>query len=248
MRGLFENATNFNGDVSKWDVSRVLTMERMVAGASSFNADLSRWDVSQVSNMQSMFEGASSFSGDLSSWNVSQVSNMHSMFKRASNFIGELVSCSPTSRVGTEVPVRRYLVNGDFSADDIPNSPGHVFRNPYGWGESVGDIAIVRNGNEHWGAVDSGVGANFISIHDSGAALTQTLNHLEGGRSYVVAFMLTHLPGYSDDEPLRVNIDGGTVGQSHAAVGGWLFAAAFLNSKLLTRINMPCLFLGCLHD
>lgn len=37
---------------------------------SEFNGDISKWDVSNVENMNSMFE-ESSFNGDISKWDVS---------------------------------------------------------------------------------------------------------------------------------------------------------------------------------
>ena len=45
-------------------------MSSMFDGASNFNGDLSSWDVSNVINMSNMFESAISFNGDLSSWDV----------------------------------------------------------------------------------------------------------------------------------------------------------------------------------
>ena len=47
MSSLFES-TNFNGNISKWDVSNVENMSYMFAGCKVFNQDLSKWDVSNV--------------------------------------------------------------------------------------------------------------------------------------------------------------------------------------------------------
>ena len=65
MNQMFEGATSFNRDLSKWDVSKVTTMWGMFNGASSFNRDLSKWDVSSVTTMASMFKGATSFAQTL---------------------------------------------------------------------------------------------------------------------------------------------------------------------------------------
>ena len=48
----------FNDDISSWDVSNVVSMERMFHGCETFNQDLSYWDVSNVTNMRGMFHGA----------------------------------------------------------------------------------------------------------------------------------------------------------------------------------------------
>lgn len=70
MISMFNNATNFNGDISGWDVSNVTSMAGMFQGASSFNGDISGWDVSNVIAMANMFYGATSFNQDLSGWCV----------------------------------------------------------------------------------------------------------------------------------------------------------------------------------
>lgn len=48
----------------------------MFSGAKVFNQDVSKWNVSKVINMEKMFLGAKIFNGDISSWNISNVTNM----------------------------------------------------------------------------------------------------------------------------------------------------------------------------
>ena len=45
MDGMFEGATNFNQDISKWQTNNVTKMDRMFKGATSFNQDISKWCV-----------------------------------------------------------------------------------------------------------------------------------------------------------------------------------------------------------
>ena len=97
MSSMFELASAFNGDLSSWNVSSVTDMPFMFYAASSFNGDLSRWDVSSVTNMNRMFLQASSFNGDLSRWDVSSVDDMYSMFSGASDFNGDLSSWNVSS-------------------------------------------------------------------------------------------------------------------------------------------------------
>ena len=70
MNSLFSES-QFNGDISKWDVSNVTDMSRMFRD-SEFNRDISNWDVSNVTDMNRMFQ-KSQFNGDISNWNVSNV-------------------------------------------------------------------------------------------------------------------------------------------------------------------------------
>ena len=93
MRWLFSSDTTngyeleeFNGDISKWDVSAVTDMRAMFAGATSFNGDISDWKVSEVTNMFAMFQDATAFDRDISEWDVSEVTNMRSMFAGATAF------------------------------------------------------------------------------------------------------------------------------------------------------------------
>ena len=54
MSYLFADS-DFNGDISKWDVSNVTNMEHMFF-RSKFNGDISKWDVSNVTDMEFMFD------------------------------------------------------------------------------------------------------------------------------------------------------------------------------------------------
>jgi surface protein len=76
--------TIFNGDISSWDVSNVVSMPNMFSNATSFNIDISSWDVSSVTNMGGMFSNATNLNIDLSSWDVSSVTDMDGMFQGAS--------------------------------------------------------------------------------------------------------------------------------------------------------------------
>ena len=79
MSSLFEYS-DFNGNISKWDVSNVTSMEYMFFVCKSFNQDISSWDVSNVTNMEGMFCECESFNKDISTWDVSNIRNNEDMF------------------------------------------------------------------------------------------------------------------------------------------------------------------------
>ena len=71
---------NFNGDISRWNVSNVDDMSCMFFNCEKFNCDLSKWDVSNVKDMGAMFYNCYKFNCDLSNWNVSNVEEMYNAF------------------------------------------------------------------------------------------------------------------------------------------------------------------------
>ena len=79
MSGLFKE-TDFNGDISSWDVSNVTNMSFIFWGCEAFNQDISKWDVSNVIDMQGMFCSCKSFNQDISNWDVSNVKNINYVF------------------------------------------------------------------------------------------------------------------------------------------------------------------------
>merc|ERR1712238_228830 len=87
MDGFFEN-TDFNADISSWDVSSADSMAGMFNKAARFNSDVSDWDVSSVTNMAYMFYKAIKFNGDVSDWDVSSVRLIERMFEGATEFTG----------------------------------------------------------------------------------------------------------------------------------------------------------------
>lgn len=80
MSGLFSTGqlSKFNGDISKWDVSRVIYMSAMFE-ASEFDGDISGWNVSNVEDMTYMFSD-SVFDQDISKWKINPDCDTTDMF------------------------------------------------------------------------------------------------------------------------------------------------------------------------
>ena len=92
MSSMFNNATEFNKDISNWNVSNVTNMSSMFSGASSFNQDISNWTVSNVTDMSAMFQNCISFNQNISNWDVSNVTTMSNMFNDATTFNQDISS------------------------------------------------------------------------------------------------------------------------------------------------------------
>ena len=91
---MFEGATAFNGNLSKWNVYGVIDMTSMFKGATAFDGDISTWNVSKLLHMNSMFQGATAFTGKrLGRWKLySGYIKMMYMFENATALNTDLSS------------------------------------------------------------------------------------------------------------------------------------------------------------
>ena len=122
MSYMFSNATSFNQDIGRWNVSNVENMESMFNNATSFNQDIGRWNVSNVENMESMFNNATSFDQDIGEWNVSSVTNMNIMFLGARAFNQDIGGWNVGSVTDMEYMFYRATAfNQDIGAWNVSN-------------------------------------------------------------------------------------------------------------------------------
>jgi surface protein len=118
MRAVFQDS-KFNGDISNWDVSNVESM-RSLFQISDFNGDISKWDVSNVTDMGDMFISSPSFNSDISNWDTSNVTNMRSMFC-FSKFNGDISKWDVSNVDNIAGMFRGSNFNGNISMWDISN-------------------------------------------------------------------------------------------------------------------------------
>ena len=95
MNSLFSNKEDFNGDLSRWNVSSVEYMGGTFEGATLFNGDLSSWNVANVVYMESMFEGATSFDRQLSgAWSTSTAIKNYMFYNSPGTIAGKTKNTS----------------------------------------------------------------------------------------------------------------------------------------------------------
>lgn len=83
MAGMFASATSFNQPLDHWDVRKVTSMSSLFNGAAAFNQDIGNWETNSLTACDLTFNGAAAFNKDIGSWNVGKVTNMYSMFSRS---------------------------------------------------------------------------------------------------------------------------------------------------------------------
>ena len=93
--GLFQSASNFNGDVTTWNLTHVTTTRSLFYSAGAFNQNISTWQrstpgdtstMANVTNAAEMFVNAAAFNQNIGNWNVSSLQDAHSMFGGAQTF------------------------------------------------------------------------------------------------------------------------------------------------------------------
>ena len=85
MASMFSES-DFNQDLSKWDMKFVRDMTRMFSGAYAFNQILSSWNPLAAKSMSEMFQNTRVFNADISNWNVGSVTSFYRMFYNATAF------------------------------------------------------------------------------------------------------------------------------------------------------------------
>jgi surface protein len=145
MRGMFQNATDFNQDIRYWDVSNVTNMNTMFWGATAFNQPIGDWDVSNVIRMGGTFAYANAFNQPIGDWDVSNVLTMDSLFYETDNF-NQDISNWDVSQVNTMWSVFHDAIvfNQDISNWDVSQvyRMSNMFRDAYAFNQDLSSWSV----------------------------------------------------------------------------------------------------------
>ena len=107
LNDAFYLCTNFNSNISNWNVSNVTNMSSMFKLCEFYNSNLNNWDVSNVTDMSNMFENAYRFNNDNTpmNWNcndnliANKFGNRSALYKNNNYAIG---AGNATRRIGNQ--------------------------------------------------------------------------------------------------------------------------------------------------
>ena len=98
---LFDNTiselfADFNGNISKWDVSNVTDIKYCFGFCKKFNGDLSGWNLSEAEDISFMFKNCYEFQGKgLENWNISKAETARGMFMNCKKFNSNISKWDP---------------------------------------------------------------------------------------------------------------------------------------------------------
>ena len=183
----FVGCSNFNFNISTWDVSNVTNMWGMFALAPAFNQDISSWNVSNVTGMSFMFQNATSFNQNISNWNVSNVTGMYYMFGNATSFnqnIGSWNVSNVTSMgdmfTGVTLSTANYdaLLIGWSGQTLQPSITFNGGGSKYSC-DAIAERAILTGAPNNWTITDGGLLADAIAPVADAATLSDVTAECE---------------------------------------------------------------------
>jgi surface protein len=121
MSSILFTAISFEGDISRWDVSRVTSMASSFSNMPKFRSDLSSWKTSSLQNLNSAFLNSTAFDSDLGNWDVSHVTDMYFAFTASNLSSGDLSSWDVSQVVNMYAAFAGTPWNGDISAWNVSN-------------------------------------------------------------------------------------------------------------------------------
>lgn len=94
---MFKDAHFEKLDLSKCDMSRIISAEKMFAGCSGEITGLNCWNTAKLENAKKMFNGASIGELNLSQWNTQNITNVEAMFEECTSHKIDISSWNPSN-------------------------------------------------------------------------------------------------------------------------------------------------------
>ncbi len=119
---MFFRNTSFNQNLDSWNTSAGELFSNMFRDATAFNEAIGSWNTEQATSLSNMFNGATAFNQDISAWDVKNVRNINNAFDGATAFDQDLGSWDISSLVENTNSIQHMFSNSGMSTTNYDNT------------------------------------------------------------------------------------------------------------------------------
>ncbi|WP_298311467.1 BspA family leucine-rich repeat surface protein [uncultured Aquimarina sp.] len=119
---MFFRNTSFNQNLDSWNTSAGEVFSAMFQDATAFNGAIGSWNTEQARSLSTMFNGATAFNQNISAWDVKNVGNINNAFDGATAFDQDLGSWDISSLVENTNSIQHMFSNSGMSTENYDNT------------------------------------------------------------------------------------------------------------------------------
>ena len=188
----YEDITNY-GHISEWNTSNVTDMRQAFISRTNFNQDITAWDVSNVTSMANMFQN-SGFNQPIGVWQTDSLQDMTSMFNSTlfNQDIGGWNTSNVTSTAG--LFLNNTAFNQDIGGWDVSNVTDMqgMFSNAIAFNQHIGgwNVSNVTDMQSMFGTAatfdqdirdwDTGLVENYLFMFSDATAMNTRFSGVTG--------------------------------------------------------------------
>ncbi len=119
---MFFRNTSFNQNLDSWNTSAGEVFSNMFRDATAFNGAIGSWNTEKARSLSNMFNGATAFNQNISAWDVKNVGNINNAFDGATAFDQDLGSWDISSLVENTNSIQHMFSNSGMSTTNYDNT------------------------------------------------------------------------------------------------------------------------------
>jgi surface protein len=215
LASFFRNCSNFDENLSAWDVSAVENLSLLFDFADKFNngdnsgGGIDSWDVSSVTRLDSTFRRARAFDRLVDSWDVSKVTTFANTFYDARSLNQTLTSWG--ARIGQDIPAETYInMSHMFYNADAFNQNLDSWATNMIYVSNIGGMfygaRIFNNGDNYGESSEPGIGnwdisnvTNMYGVFRSSPAFNQDIGSWVTSSATSMRYMFNAASSFNQD-------------------------------------------------